>query len=43
VRLRPPPPPKPAPPSAPALSLADQQRGRQRAVERLRQIKAALR
>jgi hypothetical protein len=43
VRLRPPPPPKPAPPSAPALSQADQQRGRQRAVERLRQIKAALR
>jgi hypothetical protein len=44
VRLRsPPPPPKPVLPSPPALSALDQQRGRQRALECLRQIKAALR
>ena len=43
VRLRPPPPSQPAPPSPPSLSPADQQRGRQRAVECLRQIKAGLR
>ncbi len=42
VRLRPPPPPQPAPPSRPALPALDQQRGRQRALECLRQIKAAL-
>ena len=41
VRLRPPlPPPTP---SRPALSPLDQQRGRQRTLECLRQIKAALR
>jgi hypothetical protein len=43
VRLRPPPPSQPASPSPPPLSPADQQRGRQRAVECLRQIKAGLR
>jgi hypothetical protein len=43
VRLRPLPPCQPAPPSPPPLSPADQQRGRQRAVECLRQIKAGLR
>jgi hypothetical protein len=43
VHLRPPPPSQPAPPSPPALSPLDQQRGRQRALECLRQIKAALR
>ena len=42
VRLRP---PQPAPPplSRPALPLLDQQQGRQRALQCLRQIKAALR
>jgi hypothetical protein len=44
VRLRPPPPPtQSAPPPRPPLSPVDQQRGRQRALECLRQIKAALR
>jgi hypothetical protein len=43
VRLRPPPPPPPPTPSPPALAPLDQQRGRQRALECLRQIKAALR
>jgi len=43
VRLRPPPPSQPAPPSPPTLSPADQLRGRQRAVDCLRQIKAGLR
>lgn len=43
VRRRPPPPSQPAPPSRPALPPLDQQRGRQRALECLRQIKAALR
>jgi hypothetical protein len=43
VRLRPHPPPKPAPPSPPALSAAEQQAGRQRALEYCRQIKATLR
>ncbi|MGP8199431.1 MAG: hypothetical protein ACLQU4_08015 [Limisphaerales bacterium] len=43
VRLRPPPPSQPAPPSPPPLSSLDQQRGRQRALECLRQIKAGLR
>ena len=43
VRLRPPPPPQPASPSPPPLSPLDQQRGRQRALECLRQIKAGLR
>ena len=43
VRLRPLPPCQPAPPPPPPLSPADQQRGRQRAVECLRQIKAGLR
>jgi hypothetical protein len=43
VRLRPPPPPQSSPPSRPALSALDQQRGRERALECLRQIKAALR
>jgi hypothetical protein len=44
VRLRPPPPSQPpAPPSLPVLPPLDQQRGRQRALECLRQIKAALR
>ena len=42
VRLRPPPSP-PARPSPPALSKQDQERGRALALERLRQIKAALR
>ena len=41
VRLRPPSPPPP--PSRPALPLLDQQQGRQRALQCLRQIKAALR
>jgi hypothetical protein len=43
VRLRPLPSSQPAPPSPPPLSPADQKRGRQRAVECLRQIKAGLR
>ena len=43
VRLRPHPPPKPACPPQPALSTAEQQAGRQRALEYCRQIKAALR
>jgi hypothetical protein len=43
VRLRPPAPPRPAPSSPPTLSVSDQQRARQRALECLRQIKAALR
>jgi hypothetical protein len=42
VRLRPHPPPKPVPPSRPALSLAQQHAGRQRALEYCRQIKATL-
>jgi hypothetical protein len=43
LRLRPPPPPKPSQPSAPALNRAQQERGRQRALACLRQLKAALR
>jgi hypothetical protein len=43
VRLRPPPPSQPAPPSPPPLSPLDQQRGRQRALQCLREIKAGLR
>ena len=43
VRLRPPQPAPPAPLSRPALPLLDQQQGRQRALQCLRQIKAALR
>ena len=43
VRLRVPSPPHPARPPPPALSARDQQQGRQRALECLRQIKAALR
>ena len=43
VRLRPPPPLKPAPPSRPAFSAAEQEAGRQRALEYCRQIRAALR
>lgn len=43
VRLRPPAPSPPAPPLRAALSPADQQRGRQRALECLRQMKDALR
>jgi hypothetical protein len=43
VRLRPPPRPKPAPPSRPALSAAEQEAGRQRALKYCRQIRAALR
>ena len=43
VRLRPPPPSQPAPPSPPSLSPEDQQRGRRRALECLRKIKAGLR
>ena len=43
VRLRPPAPTRPAPPPAPAWSVAEQPQGRQRALECLRQIKAALR
>ena len=41
VRLRPPPPPVPTP-RPPALSTHQQQQGRQRALEYLRQIKSAL-
>jgi len=43
VRLRPPPPLQPTPPPPPALPAQEQQQGRQRAVECLRQIKATLR
>ena len=43
VSLRPPPPFRPAPPPPPALSPLQQQQGRQRALECLRQIKDALR
>jgi hypothetical protein len=43
VRLRAPSPLPSPPSSAPALSAQDQQRGRQRALECLRQIKTALR
>jgi len=43
VRLRPPPPSPPTPPSHPVLSALEQQQGRQRALECLRQIKATLR
>ena len=43
VRLRPPQPAPPPPLSRPALPLLDQQQGRQRALQCLRQIKAALR
>jgi hypothetical protein len=43
VRLRAPPPTPSAPPSPPALSAQERQQGRQRALECLRQIKAALR
>ena len=43
VRLHPPPPPKTVSPPRPALSPLDQQQGRQRTLECLRQIKAALR
>lgn len=44
VRLRPPPPPAASPPlQPPPLSWAEQQRGRQRALECLRQLKHTLR
>src|ERR1035438_337891 len=43
VRLRPPQPAPPAQLSRPALPLLDQQQGRQRALQCLRQIKATLR
>lgn len=43
VRLRVPPKPQPAPPPPPALPAREQKQGRQRALECLRQIKAALR
>ena len=43
VRLRPPPPSPPAQPAPPVLSVQERQQGRQRALECLRQIKAALR
>jgi hypothetical protein len=43
VRLRPPALPSPRPLEPPPLPLAEQQRGRQRALECLRQIKDALR
>jgi len=42
VHLRPPQPAPPAPSSRPALPLLDQQQGRQRALQCLSQIKAAL-
>jgi hypothetical protein len=43
VRLRPPAPLAPAKPSPPALSAREQEQGRQRALDCLRQIKATLR
>ncbi|SRR6266487_641086 len=43
VRLRVAPPPQPAPPPASALPAREQKQARQRALECLRQIKAALR
>jgi hypothetical protein len=43
VRLVPEPPPKPPLPLAPACSPAEQERGRQRALEQLRQLKQTLR
>jgi hypothetical protein len=43
VRLRAPSPRPSPPPSTPALSVREQQRGRQRALECLRQIKTSLR
>lgn len=43
VRLRAPSPAQPAPPPPPTLPALEQQQGRQRALECLRQIKAALR
>lgn len=43
VRLRPPAPSRPAPPPRRALSAAEQQAGRQRALDYCRQIKASLR
>jgi len=43
VRLRAPPPSPPAQPATPVLSVQERQQGRQRALECLRQIKAALR
>jgi hypothetical protein len=43
VCLRPPPPPNPVPTPKPSLPPQEQQRGRQQALECLRQIKAALR
>jgi hypothetical protein len=43
VRLRPPTPPAPPPLPPPSLSPEQQQQGRQRALQYLRQIKAALR
>ena len=42
VRLSPTPPPSSPRPSLPALSPAQREQGRQRALERLRQLKAAL-
>ncbi len=43
VRLQSPPPPRPPLPLAPTLSASEQQRGRQRALQCLRQIREALR
>lgn len=43
VRLRSPPPPPPIPPPRSALNPIEQEQGRQRALECLRQIKAGLR
>jgi len=42
LRLRPPPPPQPPKPPAPALNRAQQERGRQRALACLRQLRATL-